>query len=290
MGVPIAAIIAGGASLAGQGINAASTGRSNKKSREFSREMYDRQKQDNENFWNLQNEYNHPAQQMQRLKDAGLNPALMYGGSGGASSSGQSDKISTPDVQSAQFRTPEWGNAISSGATSYLNQLYDLEIKQAQVNNVDADTTVKDKQAGLLAAQTGRSVYDLDFETKHQDISSSARKENLRKLEIDNKVALDENERRAVMNSQSVKESIQRVLNMRVSQSKDKSEINRIKAVVRNLNQDTEIKRLDKELKNVGIQPHDPFFMRILARMINRLDPNSQADIRSSIYKNLLGF
>lgn len=30
-------------------------------------------------MWNLNNEYNSPAQQMKRLKDAGLNPALVYG-------------------------------------------------------------------------------------------------------------------------------------------------------------------------------------------------------------------
>lgn len=32
----------------------------------------------NEQMWNKQNEYNSPAAQMQRFKDAGLNPALMY--------------------------------------------------------------------------------------------------------------------------------------------------------------------------------------------------------------------
>ena len=36
---------------------------------------YKRQKE----FWNMQNAYNTPKAQMQRLKDAGLNPALMYG-------------------------------------------------------------------------------------------------------------------------------------------------------------------------------------------------------------------
>lgn len=38
-----------------------------------------RQRQWAEDMWNRQNAYNTPANQMQRLKDAGLNPALMYG-------------------------------------------------------------------------------------------------------------------------------------------------------------------------------------------------------------------
>ena len=36
---------------------------------------YNRQKE----FWNMQNEYNTPTKQVERLKAAGLNPALMYG-------------------------------------------------------------------------------------------------------------------------------------------------------------------------------------------------------------------
>lgn len=35
--------------------------------------------QQNIKFWEMQNKYNTPKQQMQRLKDAGLNPALIYG-------------------------------------------------------------------------------------------------------------------------------------------------------------------------------------------------------------------
>ena len=31
------------------------------------------------NMWNMQNQYNTPSMQMQRLTEAGLNPHLMYG-------------------------------------------------------------------------------------------------------------------------------------------------------------------------------------------------------------------
>ena len=34
--------------------------------------------QQNVKFWNMQNEYNTPANQMKRLQDAGLNPNLIY--------------------------------------------------------------------------------------------------------------------------------------------------------------------------------------------------------------------
>ncbi len=73
------ALITGGASLLGQGINAISQGAMNKKSREWQEKMYGIQRQDSLADWAMQNEYNHPSSQMARLRAAGLNPNLVYG-------------------------------------------------------------------------------------------------------------------------------------------------------------------------------------------------------------------
>ena len=66
------AVVSAGGSLVSSLANAAFTSGANKKSRQFAREMYGRQKDDNIAFWNMQNAYNDPAAQMQRLKNAGL--------------------------------------------------------------------------------------------------------------------------------------------------------------------------------------------------------------------------
>lgn len=57
--------------------------------RNFQREMYERQYKDSIDFWNMQNQYALPSAQVQRLRDANLNPLLMYsqGGMQGMSSS-----------------------------------------------------------------------------------------------------------------------------------------------------------------------------------------------------------
>lgn len=47
--------------------------------RNFAREQYERQYADALHFWEMQNEYNHPKAQMERLDKAGLNPHLVYG-------------------------------------------------------------------------------------------------------------------------------------------------------------------------------------------------------------------
>lgn len=52
------------------------------KNRDFQMQMYKQQYDDSIKFWNMQNEYNLPSAELARLKDAGLNPLLMYGQGG----------------------------------------------------------------------------------------------------------------------------------------------------------------------------------------------------------------
>ena len=73
-----AAVTAAGQVL-GTGINAIAQGKMNKKTRQWNEKMYAQQRTDALADWNMQNAYNSPEQQMQRLRDAGLNPNLVYG-------------------------------------------------------------------------------------------------------------------------------------------------------------------------------------------------------------------
>lgn len=68
----IASLLAAGGSLAGTLI-------SNKKTREYNRELAEYQNQENLAQWARENEYNTPLAQMQRYQNAGLNPNLIYG-------------------------------------------------------------------------------------------------------------------------------------------------------------------------------------------------------------------
>ena len=75
--------------------------------------------------WNRENEYNSPEQQMQRLRDAGLNPLLFFGGSNSSGVSGTQSAVSPPSldapIMQAGHVEPEFGNPmITSGA---LNQI-----------------------------------------------------------------------------------------------------------------------------------------------------------------------
>jgi len=121
------ALIAGGASLLGSGANAIAQGSINKKTRQYNKEMYATQKQDNIDFWNMQNSYNSPEQQMQRLDAAGVNKSLAFGG---GNLSGNT--ASAPDTPKAMSYNPE---APRIDIPSVVNSFYDVKQKAAVTNN-----------------------------------------------------------------------------------------------------------------------------------------------------------
>jgi len=84
-------------------------------------------------MWNKGNEYNSPAAQMERLKAAGLNPNLVYGsGSVAGNASGSLPLYNAPTVKYDYKPPVDWGNVLSS--------FQDVQLKQAQIDNVKAQT------------------------------------------------------------------------------------------------------------------------------------------------------
>lgn len=69
------------------------------KQHQWSLEDWQRQKDFAMEMWNLQNQYNSPVEQMARLKEAGLNPKLLYGMKGFAGNS--AGQAPTPSVSTA---------------------------------------------------------------------------------------------------------------------------------------------------------------------------------------------
>jgi hypothetical protein len=55
----------------------------------------------NTNMWHMQNKYNSPVEQMKRLREAGLNPMLIYG-TGHATSTGKAEQM--PKYQAEQYQ------------------------------------------------------------------------------------------------------------------------------------------------------------------------------------------
>ncbi|AXL14946.1 DNA pilot protein [Microviridae sp.] len=267
MPFPVAAAIMGGAALAGGIANNISTGSQNKKSREWSYKMYNLQKNDNIRHWQRQNEYNTPSAQMERLRAAGLNPNLIYGKGAGAAN--QADQIKTADVKQAQFNAPDF-SYLSQGTNSAINTYFDVELKQAQIDNLRADNTVKQADAALKLAAGDRTKFDLDLDTELRGVSSDARKEALRQLQVNNNYTLSKWEREALKNTSDLNEAAVRIAKMRVSMSKDKSDMKKNLQQIQLMKKDTKLKALQIELNKLGVQKGDALIERIVARYINQ--------------------
>lgn len=255
-----AALISAGASTAG----AISTGNMNRKNRQWSEDMYNLQRSDNIDFWNMNNEYNDPSAQMQRYRDAGLNPNLIYGT--GSASAGNAGAIKSPDVQRYQHAAPDFGGFANVGR-SLIHDIADLDIKNAQADNVKADTTNKIKQGVLLGVQTQKQKYDYKFEKKLEDVNSDIRRQTLLDARAKTKFTLDKNEREAAMNAQNLQRGLEEILLIQLRQSNTAAERQKIKAEIQGIKRSNELKQLEIDLKKMGIEKGDPWYFRVLARL-----------------------
>lgn len=151
----VPAAIGAGASLAGGLFGRKSVKSENEKSRQWSLEQYNRQKTDNLDFWRQNNEYNSPQAQMKRLQEAGLNPAMIYGSSP-SGAAGSSQQMTAPSAQTPQFKPQDFSD-IPKGVSDY----FDIETKQAQVDNLKSQNTVNMQTAALKQVQTLMTIMGM---------------------------------------------------------------------------------------------------------------------------------
>lgn len=154
-------------------------------------------------MWNRQNAYNDPASQMLRFKNAGLNPNMIYGsGSGSAGNAQQMPKYNAPTLQY---------NYKPVDVTQMLGAYQDFKIKQAQINNLNAQeentrarTVSESSRNALLDVQgrTGESkLTQFNYTAPYQAaiIGNQARmseaklKEEWQKLQLLNQQELSKN-------------------------------------------------------------------------------------------------
>jgi len=162
-----------GMSAASQAANMISQGNANRKNREFTEKMYNRQRQDSLSDWAMQNEYNSPQAQMERLRNANLNPNLVYGnGSVVANSQSMPRQASGQSYghQPTQFNFQQGIEAFT-----------DARVKQAQYDNLRVMNT------NLLLDGIAKTIGN---KTKQFDLGL---KEQLRQLSIDMAYAAKEN-------------------------------------------------------------------------------------------------
>ena len=298
MPLPLAASLA--LPVLQSGFNAIAANNANARSEAFTRNMYNLQKKDNIEFWNMQNAYNSDEQVVARMEKAGLNKAMMYGSGGGGQN--PASPINTPDIKTMDYKTPDLSGLNNSGLAAFM----DMEIKKAQADNLKADTATKVEDAKLRVAQTiasiagtnmtksqtDRLIFDLQQDSLLKDVSADYRKEQVRSLRTQSDVALSQNELNIAKNSSDIKEAAQRIISSRINnlmnisetgeriktsqsnRAKNTQEIENLKESLEAIKKDNKIRDFEIQLNKAGMSKGDPQWSRALATYINQLMKN----------------
>jgi len=113
-------------------------------------EMWNKSNQYNYERWQEQNLYNSPSSQMQRYKEAGLNPNLIYGT--GTSSAGNTSLPSTS--QTAKYQSPRQEyNYQPNNFGAVLGQYQDTRMKSAQIDNIKEQTQTQTLENALRSGR-----------------------------------------------------------------------------------------------------------------------------------------
>lgn len=261
----------GAAGIASGLFNTVSQIGANKKNREWSESMYERQKADQLAAWGMQNEYNSPASQMKRLQEAGLNPHLVYG-------SGAANQAAPVKIGDAPAFKHQAASFDPSPAISTLGAYYDTKMKTAQIDMLKTQQTVAVQEALLKQAQTAntmqqtaRGQFDLNMLNSLKENSLQMAQMNLRKLTAEAALTENRDTREGVMNAVNVAEAFKRM-------AKTDADMSMMSVQKQKLWQDIQTGKLDQQLKlfeiklnRMGITKQDPVYYRVLKNAFDKV-------------------
>lgn len=157
-----AALISGGFGLFGGLISHGDV----KEQYKYNKMLQDNAFAHNVEMWNMQNAYNTPSAQMERLQAAGLNPNLVYGNGGATNTATDYPKYQAGEApQVANIRAASRQLALQGFQTA-LN----AKLQNAQAANLNADTELKNKTTELTGVH--KEIALLDKELRSGTLSS----------------------------------------------------------------------------------------------------------------------
>lgn len=276
-----------------------------RKSRRFAEELNRKQREDNIQAalwqrrwslkdWHMQNQYNSPKQQMQRLKEAGLNPHLVYG-NGATTNAGSinTSNVSTPNYQS------EYGGDVTLPADNPLATFVDLNARQVQTDNMKlqaeiARATVNNLTIdGMVKSQDLKDKqlqYQIQTELKDTIIAESQTKLEARKQDIElkqfyadlatSKFSLDKlrtefdrqrlNLQKATTTAQ-IDQITSNILRNTIQNANTQASTKQIEQNIRNLMQSQRYTAILSTLANEGLRPGSPEYIKRYTSMVSEL-------------------
>lgn len=280
MGWEVAAA-AGITALAGAS-QTAYQGKMNRKTRNWANQQTERARDWALQDYHMQNEYNSPKAQMARLKEAGLNPHLVYGN--GAQAQGAS-MPSPPEANMPNQQTPDIQGAAASTMAAYQNtKSWALQNNLLKTQNTLAERDVQLKEIMAQAAAIGVLDKQFEYELKSElrPYNISMKKKQLETLDQNIMESLTrmsnttwQGNREAIRLDSDMKTAdLQRMI-MRVSANKSKAEQRQIEENIENLKKTGKFQDMQNELfekmKRLNMTPNDPAMYKLFAAFADKL-------------------
>lgn len=280
MPFPIAAAITGGAGLLSGIFQNSATSRANEEARNFAREMYSVQRADALADRAFENNYNSPAEQMKRLQAAGLNPNLVYGNGSTQSTSisTRQSKADTPSIIPQQF-----GFILNAAMAAF-----DALKTQAQTNLLEQQRKTAESLEYLNKANESLTDkrYDLTEEQRkdlvrrnyigEQTINANIEKPKLANEQTRANIAytLHQDIRSELLAGQSVKESIQRILNGKSQVELNNAQKARLNVLMQGDKFKNDVLKLESEMSKAGSlrgQNAEQALTSLVLRLVNQI-------------------
>lgn len=253
-----AAGIAAGGALLGSAMGSKSQSDANKANMELAKYQHSK----NVEMWHMQNAYNSPEEQMKRLKNAKLNPNMVYGPGAVANNAGTAPEYKAPHMQAYTG----FGNLGMNDASNIWLQ---GRMNEAQVNNLEqqnsliksqnsyqqAKTISETLNQAQTQARTARTKFDLDLAKSLKRYTLEAAEANIKHTQATtNKLTYD------VQNLVSTMEF--RELQKKYTMAQTAQVVKATQKLLQDYNYD----EFEQTMKTAGIYPNDNVISRFIGR------------------------
>lgn len=243
----------------------------------YARKQLERQNAFNKEMWAMDNEYNSPAKQMARLREAGLNPNLVYGN--GSVANTTKGPVRSDSFLNVQSPTGDLGRVVSDSLSTYQ----DVRMREAQIDNVNAQT----ENINARTITEGANVFLKDV----------LGKKGSRELEYMNETmpyqadAVKEGARQAAVKTDQMLTELKTMKSHEIAAQLDVSYKKAGLTIQQIQREQAEADLLSSHFKNdlakVGLTPNDPVYMRVFIRMMHEAGITDRNAVRNAV-KGLL--
>lgn len=286
-------LIVAGAGLAKDLFNIGAQGNLNKKTRRWNEKMAKQSRQWSLDDWNMQNAYNHPREQMARLREAELNPNLVYGNG--------ADVTSGP-VRSSD--TPQWSPRASEASGQFvgdgIQMFQNAEMHRLMLDNLTAKNTNELLKTSVLAAQAEKLRTSSSKDKQAMSIAEELRETSLQaamartkklsieadnwqqKMSVDLQNSLEEQlnrniaaagkeSRERALHPHKVALLVEQAITQRTNRQLTETQKDELMTKMRNLEKDGTLKDLEIELKKSNMTWSDPAVIRYFKKLMDEI-------------------